>query len=355
MAWILGFATMAGFYPWWQDPVTGPKTIALLVGLPLVLWQSRTTVTWAHVALLAWLGVTTITALWASNSGLAWAEVLAIGLLTMAFWIGQDSMDLAMSGAAWGLGLSSVLVLLHLLGHTPLPGSVQPAGLFSNKNFLGEASAMVLVWALWRQRWVLAILVLPSVALISTREAFLGLGLAGVAWLHGKRPWLGQLAFGIGFALACTWNSESLQLRFVWWGEALSHLAWLGHGPGSFWPLFPEFNHTYALSGSLLERPEYPHNELVGLAFGLGLWAIVPVAFLALLAFGRDKILLVVPAVACLLAFPLHVPGSLLLVGLLAGHCSGGLPGIGRPSRTWLSTLLPRLANADRGIGLGGA
>lgn len=327
---LLGFVVPLAILPGLADLANGPKFAVL--GLGLALLVQRLKLTLAAWLLLGWLGVTAAGLIWTPTPWAALREFWFLALFAMAFAIGQNGdSDAILEGAAWGTLPSIALALAERAwGWGLVPEAYPPSGFFSNKNFLGEASALLGLWALLGRRWMLGLALCFGVVVTEYRAGGLALALAGLYWV-----WLRERNIAVALAIclgALAWASvsaHSLGLRWIIWEQTLGEMTWLGRGPGSFAQLFPSYNTTYDL---LIDRPEHPHNEAINLAFTLGLFVAFPVglyATLYLTAARTERYILIAALAPLGFSFPLGLPVSLLVLGLVAGRADRSSGSVG--------------------------
>lgn len=305
--------------------------------------------TWVQGLALAWLAYTALALLWSEDLAGAQASLLDLVLLVGVICLCDG--EAALRGAGAGL------CLLGGLACWEWSVGLSPGQILGNPNYLGEAGALGIFWALAGRRQVTALACLACVLLSGSRASLVGLGLVGLVWFYqGTRGvWarilLGDVVLCAGFWALVFWRSDSLLMREHWWEVALGHLQVFGWGPGSFWTTFPKFNTEYFidLANAMQERPEWPHNEVVDLVFTLGLGAIFPVLFAIVIARSAPSWALVASVPILLLGFPLHLPTSILLLGALVEVHSRSLPELGLVLRTWRAACSSRLAAAWHG------
>ncbi len=327
---ILAFLVTVAFSPKIIGAATVPREALLSVGIPLLLlgpvtsprhWQWLAAFLFWQMASLAWTPVPL------GAIGQAWDDVL----LALVVIVGASLEEIApaMLAIAAGLGVSSVIVVAQVLGWHGWPEAATPSGLFINKDVLAEVSAIVLVWFAASRLWWAIPLLLPDVLLTSSHAAFAAFGAALVAWLLARRRlfWASVACLGGVAAVVLVPGSaaSSAMRRIEVWEAALRGISLFGHGVGSF-PVL-----VYTLTGnphvtSLLWGE--PHNEVLNWAFESGIGAFLPFVFLFLVMRDRhvqqtpEATALVAAAVIAFVSFPLHVPLSLLVVGLLAGRAA---------------------------------
>lgn len=323
----LGLATALAFVPGWHDPSVAPKLAVLSIGLPALLLAARLpAMNLGHKLMAAWLGYSAMTLLWTTDF---WGGVAGLWLLTLiaiAFWLGsnlQTAPTWTLYGFGYGVAVSGVLVVLEQFTQTEFQAAIPNSGLFVNKNFLAEAGAVLLVWALLQRKFLLAFALIPTLWFTNCRSAVLALvvAVAVMFWHKSRAAAIGLVAV---LASVMVWDLPSLETsataRVAYWYAALRNLTPFGHGLGSFYVDFP-------LLGSNMDtyttRPEFPHNELINWLYTLGLGAIFPLA-LALWCFHRAdaataRPVLAACAVVSFFGFPLQLPFSAALFGLVAG------------------------------------
>ena len=271
---------------------------------------------------LAWLAYAAASLLWSFDPWIGAGHLWWLAVLVLAMASPKHLSGMAY-GTAIGILLQSPIILAQLFGWEGLaqvaPG---PAALFLNKNFLAEAAALCAILMAMQSRPWLCFGLCLIVASTHCVEAELGLGLAALVWILRSYPWstLALIAV-LGIAAYITFDpaalaARDLGYRLVMWKAVLSHLTLWGHGLGSFYTLYPAWGDTHAFG-----RPDHPHNELVLAIFELGVGAILPVA-LGILAYVRCPIArpaLALAACECAFGFPLQIPTTCVLIGLLAG------------------------------------
>lgn len=328
----LGALTTAAYWPGISGAATSPRW-ATMAAVPWLLRQQRMTAAhWIGGAFIAWSAATL---LWTA-SPLDGGKALFIELMAAAcFCLGSQLTSLRglWVGAALGMTVSSGFAIAQLLGFVPFQTINQTAGLFLNGNYMAEAAALVLVALVAERLWWLIPGVIPALMLPDARGAVLAAGLG--LGLHYRRHWAILVSGAVFIAVTATLMSlhhqhTDITQRLEIWQSAFDGVTWFGQGLGSFMSAID------LRAGATL--PEYAHNELLHIAFELGVVGLVlAVAFLASLAGPFNAARLVVAAVlveACF-AFPLHLPVTLFLGMVAAGHAvrstdllrRGALPG----------------------------
>jgi len=137
---LLGFAVAAAFVPGFVDAAMGPKWAVLAVGVPisLALLEHEDLPLWSF----AWLIAAAVPTWWAVDRLHALDELLHLVILAGAFYLGACARDLrpVWIGLGAGVALSTVIAIAQLLGFDYLAQVAPPAGLFVNRNYLGEAA-----------------------------------------------------------------------------------------------------------------------------------------------------------------------------------------------------------------------
>lgn len=243
------------------------------------------------------------------DAAFKWAIVAA------AFCWGQRTDDetagkVAEAFAA-GILVSGVVAAAQWLGYdvvSRLPGHA--AGLFVNKNYLGEAACAAFVLGM---RFSIAAMLasLPALVLSGSRASWLAALIAFGINAEWRRTW-GWLAAAATLAWSAGWLGDGLSMmqRFELWRDAAPVvLAGLPFGAGAPW--------------------EPLHNEFLQAFSELGVAASVPlVAFY--LAASRDLAFGVSVAVLLSLGFALHLPATAWLIAFMCGHLVGNLRHDGR-------------------------
>lgn len=336
---VAAFAVAVAYLPGVASPAYMPRWWAAAVLIPVISsMDPRRVQSGAGLALLAGL-------LWAAAT-LLWAPIPAVGAMQLYFMVilalvlvaaaNVDDVEPAVEAFGWGIAVSSGLAMAQWFG-VPLPGlpGNGPAGLFFNTEILAETAAPVVVWALWRRRWALALALMPAIALTGSRIAPVVI-LAGLWWgLSARRPLKAWLLLGGGAVavslLLVIGPEKALSgfTRLVLWGAAVLSITPLGRGLGWWAVAHPgpmeEFAHSDALQ--------------ILVELGAGGAALLAVPVLAFWKGGGSNAVRCAFAAACLealVSFPLQLPAS----GFLAALLAGGMVGLG--SRVRVTELAGR-------------
>jgi O-antigen ligase len=197
--------------------------------------------------------------------------------------------------------------------------------LFVNPNILAEITAVVFVALVYESNW-LAVGLLPTLALADCRSALLAIFvcLAFMGWQRWRWKVLyGLPAVALGASLtAYKWPTTDGTYRLDMYRDTWAGLSAWGNGIGSFYSTYPK----YATHLDQLYQPFHAHNDLLELAFELG---VIPasLALLLLLALfiyagPKDRLLLTALGIISMVGFPLHVPSTVFVFGIVAGSAA---------------------------------
>ena len=281
----------------------------------------------AHLLGCVFIGWAALSVLWSpqplySLNGL-WQVVI---LPAICFCLGSQNRSLRplFIGAGIGLAVSSAISIGQLAGWIDWPSINIPSGLFLNKNFMAEAAALVLIWLIAERVWWLAILVAPCVVLAGARGALLALAI-GLGLLTIRRlSWLtlGLLAAVAGLFIIGLWGPDPVDWPFAtlgerWsiWVDTVHGIGFLGSGIGSY-GFMP---HPMQPDGALM----HAHNDYLELVYELGVVGAILGALFAWELRGplnSARLVLIVFAVEACFAFPSHLPATLAIAALVAGH-----------------------------------
>ena len=330
---LLSFLVTVLMIPVFPEGGTEPRWSLLFIVVPLLFAQryfekpSLTDV--LGIVFLGWCGSTLF---WSSDpyeGSIFYFRFLIIGML---FCIGstRESLRPVYTGMAFGLLINSAVIVLQINGLTVLPQVAAPAGLFINKNFSGELAALVIVGLIGERLWWLLPGVIPSLLLPVARAPFLAITVAGTLWLWTKSRMAAVLVGIVGcsagvFVYHLRTYNDTLTQRWHVWVDTVGSLTLFGHGFGSFFSAYPQFQ-THDATHIIFE---HPHNDLLQILFESG-WVggLVFIAFLVSVLRGRWK----APEVYVLLAFlvegcfgfPLYNPATAFVGALVAGHLNCG-------------------------------
>lgn len=293
--WAVLSVMAAGLLLWGQEPV--PFTRAHLAGLVLILW-STLSVLWSPVPL------DSIDALWQT-----------VALPSVCFCLGSQAKSLRplFMGAAIGLGVSSAFAIGQALGWHPFPEVQSPSGLFVNRNYMAEPAALVAVFLVSERMWWWLIPVAPAALLPMARGALLGFAAAMTA--RSRIVVATVVALMAVLTLTRAGTLSGMSERFDIWDHTLAGMSWLGSGIGSFWAI-----HRELYPDGLVD---HAHNDFLELASDLGPVGLALLGWLAWELRGpldSARLVLVAFAAEACFAFPLHLPLTVGLGALCAGH-----------------------------------
>ena len=316
---------MVAYWPGLVSAAVAPRWSLLAIGLPAISWLDPRRLSTAALVGLSF-GIThaalTVIAMPAGSGRLTGTlelyHLLIFGAAILA-GAGLSSLDGVMKGAGAGMAICSGIAIAQMFGWDGITQAAVPAALFFNRDILAETAAILVVWGLFRPvYWVAAAGAVP-LALCQSRTALLMFGVPFAWWLLRKAPRNtipALLLLGLGLGGVALWFSigpgkiASVSERLMAWSECLHRLSAWGYGLGSFTEAFP--------------RMEYAHSDILQAASELGLGTLFFVAPFVVAFRGRsdteaEPLALIAGTVCLAVAFPLHMPASTLLIGLLVG------------------------------------
>ncbi len=276
----------------WPSILTGATTPRWLVSIPALYF----------LTLPALLFLVYVFAVLDLDAAVKWA------LIAGAFcWGAKSDADVTRAVAqafAAGLAISGGVAVIQWLGYDRFSNTAEGlAGLFGNKNAMGEAAAITLIVALRHRAWAALVACLPALLLSTSRSAWLAAVIAvGVEFKWRWQVWVGLATALIWTFVALDTPGDTLMQRFALWGFALPLMSWFGAG-SPFEPL---------------------HNEFIQAAFELGVGSVVLYAVLFMVA-SRDLALAVCVALLCTFGYVLHLPASGWLIAFSCGSVVGSL------------------------------
>lgn len=312
---FLGFAVAVAFWPGLISAAVVPRWALLAAGLPLVSWLDPRRL--SPVA----LGLLGAAVLYAALS-LAWApdpvrgvnDLIRLLILGAAMLVGANLNDIGpvMRAMAWGVAVSCVLAIVQMFGWSIVAQAAPPAGLFYNRDFLAEIAAVFFVWAVLSREWAVIPLLLIPLAVSGSRIALIGVA-AGFMVLRPRISIpIALVAITLIAAVTAGFSDKvtTIGARLDIWRVALGGITLWGNGLESFTAAYP--------------ASEYAHSDFFQSLYELGIGAL-PLLVLLLMATWQGGASPLGAAMACVLAeyfvaFPLHLPTSAFVVGLLAGH-----------------------------------
>jgi hypothetical protein len=338
---IWAFAVAVAFIPHIMSSAFLPRWGVIIIGTPLVsrLALGRLSQTMQYVLVLgiAWAACSVLFA----PDRMAGAYQLFLMVATIGVFIAAseiDTLDDAMTGLAFGIGLSSALCWLFLSDIKLVEqGTVHPAGLFWNSEILAEFAAPVLLWALLKRRWPLVALTVTPMLVSESRVALLALGTGLLYYFRPRSTALTVAMFsvlalaGILVVLLLLGSAPdnrigSAGLRIVYWLTAIWSATPLGNGLGWWNAAHPAeaFVHSDALQAV---------NEL-----GIGAIFLLAIPVLILResrGTNAERAVFIAVCVEVLVSFPLHLPAGSFLAAICAGYLAGhrALVSVGRSDR----------------------
>lgn len=351
---VLGFILAICYIPGWTGYVIHPGWVILTLSLVWLL-RERALRPWPFLLYaclsVAWtyLPIQAISGLW-----IVW-------IWCMVFELAQGEADEQglYTGAACGVGVSTVLAIIQSLGWSPVDTAYNtPAvfghlgsspGLFYNANVFGEVCALLSIGLICYRRYWPLLATLPGLALSNSRAAVLALGVAtaSLCWQrHRAAGIVAVLALSAAFFAHAQWQgakSFTFGDRLAIWEGASNGLTTFGRGPDSFlitYPVFAKWTDTAS------ERPRDAHNEYLQLAYeyGIGSLLLVPILAAAYVAWGTPAGLVSLTfLIIATLGYPLHVPLPAFLGIFALGRCwrdrpwaQRALDGCGSHEEFWL-------------------
>lgn len=323
---VLVFAVSVAFWPGLLSAATAPRWCLLAVSLPLVAWLDPRNLDPRILGLaLVGLAYAGLSLLWAPDRLTGADNLFHLLILAGAFLAGAALTDVApvMLALAAGLCVSAGIAVFQIAGHSPVEQAASPAGLFYNRDILGETIAPVLVWLVCTKRFAFAVPLALALALSQSRVGMIAV-LVALFLAYPRRTWplavaalmYANLAYAFSWAPFGAGKIESIGLRLGVWNDAISGLSWLGKGIGSFTAIYP--------------RWDYAHSDVLQLAFETGAIGVatggVLCVFLWCRSQGAERTLLVALAIEAALSFPLHAPVTAFVASLLAGHLCRARP-----------------------------
>ena len=288
---LCGAALSLAFWPGLHSPSLAPKWAVLALAGPLLARRMPT----GALILLAWPAITLT---WSPAPLPGAGDLIHLGIILGAFLALRENAEDFLWGAVCGIALQAPLIAAQLLGFTGVEQlSTPPAGLFLNRDILGEAAAPLAVWLLLQRRALG--LVLLGVVLASGSRIAIGLSGAALVLTPGLWP-IGLLGIAAASGLLADPGraQAALERISIWSTTALEAPFW-GAGLGSFaarWPFW-----------------EYSHSDLLQAAYELG-W--IPAAAILAWAVGLARFAWRSPVGGAFLVFlceavfdfPLHTP-----------------------------------------------
>ena len=319
----VGFLLAATYWPGLAGAAEASRWASLCVLVPIALFFVQVRLTVTHLVgglLFGWAVLSLMwTPVWYDGVAALMQFIVLAGAVLIGASRGAGSL---WKGLGYGLLLSSVVCVVQALGFQPVAdtGSAS-SGLFVNPDVLAEITAVVFIALVFERSW-LAVGLLPALFLTECRSALIAVFVVGA--IAGWRKWRWRVLYSLpllvgGVLLTATKWSNGDSPRLDMWRDTLAGLTTWGNGIGSFYSAFPK----YATLTSDLYQPAHAHNDLLELAFELG---VVPAALaIALLlalvwrANFKDRCLLIALGIMSMVGFPLHSPSTVFVFGIVEG------------------------------------
>lgn len=321
---VWGFLVAGTFIPTIMSAAVVGRWAVIALGVPLVAPLELKVPPVIQMVLamgVAWCGASLfITPDWQDAALQFFFMIALLGAMGAASQL--DTLDDLMGGLCWGLALSSVFCLIALSGHRLVAESSQDggyAGLFYNREVLTEFAAPLLVWAVLKHRWVLAVAAAVPIALNSSRIAVAAviLALAAAYWPRSTRARIALAVVtiaAVGAAVAYYTSHHdkigTALFRFAIWAQAAWSITPLGQGFGSYrvttLPL--EFAHSDVL------------QAFAEIGIGALCFAIIPIYALRNRGDHAERAAFIVICIELVVSFPLRVPSTAFTAAILAGY-----------------------------------
>lgn len=311
----------------------------MAAGLPLLLCFVRLRPTVVHVAGAVLLAYAGLSVLWAPVPVEALQGLVLLTILGLAFCLGAEAGDLTQFYRAIALGLcvNAPIALLQAFGVSWIDRVVEqvmpPAGLFANKNMLGEAAALALAGCLaGRLPWPFWIGPAICLGLAQCWGGFAGVTVA-VLVAVAQRSRLAAVVMALGIVLAAHTvllvkpdRAHTVVVRGWIAMDAIENLRWFGHGVGQYWVTTPE---RAPRQESLNTRHWHAHNDGLEMVYEFGLGAVFYFLMLGLCLAApspRERIVLCAFLAVGLFGFPLYTATTALVGAVVAGSLAGAWP-----------------------------
>lgn len=322
-----GFVVAVAYWPGLLSAAFAPRWAVIAVGLPLLFRLDPRALNGPMQAAIGAVLLGGAASLLLSPDHMGGTLDLFLMVLVALACIAGAEMESAerfLGGMCVGLAISAGVAALQKYGFD-VRGVAQdssPAGLFFNREVLAEIAAPLLVWALFSRRLWLATFALVPLLLCESRTAVAAAVITCIVGLRKYMPRGAALVLLVLVAGLCALSLlllgpeklSSAQQRVILWGAAVLALDWTGHGLGWFRAAYPgvEFAHSDVLQALVEIGP-------------LGA-AILVVPALAVINRGgerAERLAFIVICIEALVSFPLHMPATALLAGVLAGRVAG--------------------------------
>lgn len=315
---LLAFAISVTFVPWFQGAATSPRWALAALSLYWLEWF-----TWPFVLYAFWT--------LSLDQAIHWTILCAA--LCWGRRSDRNTVMWTVMAFSTGVAFSAVLAVGQTWWQIDLiPQIAAPAGLFLNKNVMGEAATLALIAMLshmltglnmnanskssnrptTKAVFVGLSMILALTALILSREkaAYLALGV-GVL-LAVPRRWQFWLAsFGLCSLLALKlgdfdFRLHTLEQRVFLWQQAIQQLTWFGNG-------------TYDFATVTTREPNL-HNDWLQSVYELGVVGLMVPGVCLIAAYRGGHVFVGALAALASFSFPLHMPASAWFAAFVIGH-----------------------------------
>lgn len=320
---VLAFIVGVIYWPGTVGAPSMPRWAILSIGLPLAsTLDPRSVPVWARIVFVSALAYAAVVTAWSPRPWGGYFDLFCVALLGLTALAAANCRDRtpALLGLGCAAAISGVLGVLQYAGWFTYVPHAGIAGLFLNSEVLAELLAPLLVWALWKRRFVLAA-VLATPLVIGNSRIALAAVLFGLWWgWTPDRRWLkGAALLAIAVAAVSAlllMKGQSTGMRFMLWGTAILSMTPLGSGVG-WWSAAHPF-----------PWEEYVHSDVLQAFVEMGPAAALFLVFPVWLLWRRDANIAEQSAFAAVVAeafvsFPLHVPATAFLAAVLAGGLAG--------------------------------
>ncbi len=319
---VLAFLATILFIPGIPAPATTPRWALLMLVIPILWYRHPNRITVGHLLGACFLAWAALSLSWTFNGYDGAKAALALGLLALIFCAAPLSLRAIYKAMAIGLAINSAVVISQVYGWDALSQSAIPGGLFFNKNFGGELSAMVLAGVVMSRLWGAIPGILPTLILSQCRGAWMALGIAAIVLIYQYNRLAAAVLLSLaGLAGLGLWMRDvSTAQRAELWLDTWDGFRFWGRGLGSFYTTFPE--HASRLD-PLLWRPSTAHSDLINLTYELGPGVLFLLGLLVYALRARplraEHYVLIVFLVEGLVGFPLYIPATAFLAVLVLG------------------------------------
>ena len=318
-----------------------PNWIIASILVPVLLLRCRIEMKRGHWIVLALLGWTAFSLLWATSVFDGLNQLWKYMVLAGAFALGS-CVDIrpALKWFILGIAVNVSVAVAQEFGLWVSLSAAGNAGLLLQKNYLAESGLLALMAAFVLGSRILAVPSLLAWTLPFSKSALFAGGLVATHWVWKRHrlagAFLGLLvvvgsvaAVGHFVKQSGFWD-RSPGARVAMAANTASAIVGrpLGHGVGSYWSAYPVYHDRIMPTGPgayrVTVRPRTAHSDILTVGFELGFPGLFLLAWLGFLMRGHEysRIVLAFAALGAF-AFPLFVPSTALIVALVAGRICG--------------------------------